>query len=384
MFRGSLFISCLAFALLLFSGADRAFSAGYQPQQVSDSDGESRQVQRNIQRLPYAKPAYMVAYFEGGPHWEFSEIQAALLDALAGSDHKRLIRFPQKYHYSPGWNLSESEYAAIARSIMANPDIDMVVAMGSVASKALLTCNNGKKPVICLDVADPPLIGLVDPQTRAATAPNFIVDYVPDKWNKSIALLYTLLPFRKIGTMSSGTREGRTYSNSKELYEVGRERGFEIVVYEGLDPQATVESCKKGIEELIAQGIDALYVPAIQCFDPELGDPALLFDILHKNKVKTYAKDGRIPVAKGALIGISTLNYQYIGSFFSAALLQHVSPDAGGSEAILPFEPRIYLNNATARRLGITFPVALLINVDGIYDDSLPRIKDWPSVYSSE
>ena len=156
------------------------------------------------------------------------------------------------------------------------------------------------------------------------------------------------------------------------------------MVYEGLDPQATVESCKKGIQELMAQGIDALYVPAIQCFDPELGDPALLFDILHKNKVKTYAKDGRIPVAKGALIGISTLNYQYIGSFFSAALLQHVSPDAKGNEVILPFEPRIYLNNATARRLGITFPVALLINVDGIYDDSLPRIKDWPSVYSSE
>ena len=61
-----------------------------------------------------------------------------------------------------------------------------------------------------------------------------------------------------------------------------------------------------------------------------------------------------------------------------------MSPDAKGNEVILPFEPRIYLNNATARRLGITFPVALLINVDGIYDDSLPRIKDWPSVYSSE
>ena len=248
MFRGSLFISCLAFALLLFSGADRAFRLAPAATGFSDSDGESRQVQRNIQRLPYAKPAYMVAYFEGGPHWEFSEIQAALLDALAGSDHKRLIRFPRIIITVPAEFVGIRPMPPLHGPSWLIPTLTWWC-LRTVASKALLTCNNGKKPVICLDVADPPLIGLVDPQTRAATAPNFIVDYVPDKWNKSIALLYTLLPFRKIGTMSSGTREGRTYSNSKELYEVGRERGFEIVVYEGLDPQATVESCKKGIEE---------------------------------------------------------------------------------------------------------------------------------------
>ena len=338
----------------------------------------SEQLQQHITPLSYTRDTYSVAYFEAGEYWEFTEIFNALQEALKQDSDGGRLAFPQTYHYSPGWDLPEQEYEKLAQSIMDNADIDMVVALGSVASKALFKRNNGKKPVICLDVANPALIGLINLETQKPVASNFFIDYVPDKWNKSITLMDILQHVNKIGTLSSNTEEGRTYSNIKELRDVGRERGFEVVTYEQLDVEESVPSCKKGIEALIAQGIDALYVPAISCFDPKLGDPVMLYGILHDHKVKTYAKDGKIPVANGALIGISTLNYQSIGQFFSSVLLQHVVGSRPHTEAVLPFEPKIYLNLATARKLTIALPVNLLINVDGIYDNTLPPIKEWP------
>lgn len=374
MIRGGCFYAVFVAAWLFLFGISHAAMTAVERSPVSGS----LQVQQEIVPLPYAKAVYNVAYFEAGIYWEFTEILKALQAVLKENPKGHLLAFPQAYHYSPGWDLPEREYEAIAQSIMDNADIDMVVALGSVASKALLRQNNGKKPVVCLDVANPALIGLINLETQKPVAPNFFIDYVPDKWNKSITLLDILQHVRKIGTLSSNTDEGRTYSNIKELRDVGRERGFDVVTYEQLDAEESVASCKKGIDALISQGIDALYVPAISCFDPEHGDPALLYGILHDNNVKTYAKDGKIPVASGALIGISTLNYQSIGQFFSSTLLRHVMRDMSYTEEVLPFEPKIYLNLATARKLNITLPLNLLINVDGIYDNTLPPIKEWP------
>lgn len=344
---------------------------------IAHTAGEGAQFQQMVHRLPYTKKQYAVAYFEAGAYWEFSDILTALRAAIDRDSDGRLLAFPDAFHYSPGWNLSEQAYDAIAKSIMDNPDVDMVVAMGSMASKALLRHNTGK-PVICLDVANPELVGLIDPKTGRSTAANFFADYVPNKWSKSITLMDMLQHIHKIGTLSSNTDAGRTYSNTRELREVGRERGFEVVTYEELDTAESVEACRKGIETLIGQGIDALYVPAVNCFDPDTGNPALLYDILHSHKVKTYAKDGRVPVENGALIGISTLNYDSIGRFFADILLRHVVPGRPAHEATLPFEPKIYLNQVTARKLRIHFPTHLLINVDGVYDATLPDIRDWP------
>lgn len=336
------------------------------------------QVAKKVQKLPRAKSVYTVAYFEAGPYWEFTALFKALYEELQAHSEARLLSFPERYRYSPGWDLPDADYDAIAQRVMSDPEIDMVLAMGTVPSKALLRHNNNEKPVFCIDVADPAGSGLIIPHTSQPVAPNFFVEYVPSRWSRSIALMAMLQRFEKIGAMSPDTPEGRTYSNLRELREVGRERGFEVITYERLDSRESVATCKEGLEYLIRQGIDSMYIPALNCFDPEQGDPRMLYELLHKHKVKTYAKDGKIPVANGALIGISTLNYHEQGKFFASLLLQHVSDNAGQNGAVLPFEPKIYLNVATARRLGISFPIPLLINVDGIYDSTLPPLTVRP------
>lgn len=333
-------------------------------------------VRFSLPRFLPEKAVYTVAYFEAGSYWEFDEIFAQLRQVVSQYDRSKKIFFADGYHFSPGWDAGPERYDALAASIMENPDIDMVVAMGTVASVALLKHNAPKKFVVCLDVVDPVQSGLVSRQTQQPVASNFVVDYVPHKWRRSITLLDILHHSTRMGTMATKTQEGLNYSNVNDLREVGRERGFEVVLFDGLDAAESVESCKRGIKNLIDQKIDALYVPAINCFDPQRGDPVQLYNMLHAHGVKTYAKDGRIPVSNGALIGISTLVYDTIGRYFAAALLRQAGlPQPEGLKGGLPFEPKIFLNAATARRLHIAIPVNLLTCVDGIYDDGLPEIR---------
>lgn len=371
-YRASRTAHVYLFAMLfILAGVALSFASESVVQDESEAP-----VRFSLPRFLPEKAVYTVAYFEAGSYWEFDEIFAQLRQVVSQYDRSKKIFFADGYHFSPGWDAGPERYDALAASIMENPDIDMVVAMGTVASVALLKHNAPKKFVVCLDVVDPVQSGLVSRQNQQPVASNFVVDYVPHKWRRSITLLDILHHSTRMGTMATKTQEGLNYSNVNDLREVGRERGFEVILFDGLDAAESVESCKRGIKNLIDQKIDALYVPAINCFDPQRGDPVQLYNMLHAHGVKTYAKDGRIPVANGALIGISTLVYDTLGRYFAAALLRQAGlPQPEGLKGGLPFEPKIFLNAATARRLHIAIPVNLLTCVDGIYDDGLPEIR---------
>ncbi len=363
-------LSVLAFCLYMSSVSS---AASYQEER---SIKEGYYILNSVPPFAQQKNVYNVGYFEAGPYWEFDEIYKAIVHDLSKYPQSKALAFPKKYHYSPGWISPKAQQEKIAADIMQNPDIDVVIAMGTVASTMLLAHNNGQKTVICLNVADATYSGLINPNTHRPVAKNFVVDHFPQKWRRSIEILNILQSFQHIGTMAPDTPEGLAYCNIHDLREVGRARGFEVSFYDQIDIAESVESCKRGIEYLIKQDVDAVYVPALNCFDPELGNPDLLYEILHENNIKTYAKDGKIPVMYGALIGISTLNYTEIGTVFAQILLRHLPNYAHADSAIqLEFEPKIYLNNDTARKLKIQFPLPLLTNVDSIYDDMLPPIK---------
>ncbi len=321
------------------------------------------------------KEMYTIAYFEGGPYWEFTEIYEEIKKNIESYPESFKLHLPEDKYFSPGWTTSEKEMGEIAQAIMTDPEIDLVVAMGTAASVALLEHNNPQKPVFSIDVAEPILAGLVNPDTFEPVASNFYVEYIPNKWRKSITLLDSLMDIKKIGTMSPPTEEGALYCNINELREVGRERGFQVFYYNKIDLEESVASCMQGIEALAAQGVESIYVPALTCFDPSSGDPKALYQFMHEKGITSYAKDGRVPVMEGALIGISTLNYQDIGAAFAQLIMQHFARNrAYDKRILLDFNPKIYINSATAALLGIRLPLTLLTNVDSIYDNTLPKI----------
>lgn len=322
-------------------------------------------------RLPRPKVA---AYFEAGPYWEFSLLQAQIVAALKqrGVDHD--IVFPDRLHISPGWNASEQEYRARARELMADPSVDVIISMGTAASKALLAENNGHTPILSADVADPVGAGLVDPVTGKGP-PNLTIHYIKDKWFKVFALFHQAIPFRRLGIMYHDSPEGLSYSNLREAREVARERGFTLVEYPHLDKAESPETCAKGLDWLIREGVDAFYISALNCFDWTQADPQPMLDQLNAHRIKTYARDGSVHVRRGALMGLSTLDYAPLGRFYA----DRMAAQLGLLTADTPLEgdaytPKIALNLVTAARLDMDLPMFLLISADELFDSTLAGV----------
>ena len=322
---------------------------------------------------PPARPK-VAAYFEAGPYWEFSLLQKEITKALQQRGVGQYIVFPNEFHISPGWNAPDSVYRAEARKLMDNPAIDVIISMGTEATKALLLENNGKTPIMSVDVADPAGAGIVDPVTGKGAA-NLTIRYTKNKWFKVFALFHEALPFRRLGIMYHDSPEGLSYSNVREAREVARERGFNLVEYPFLDKAESIESCTKGVNRLMQQGIDAFYISALNCFDWTQADPQKIFDILNAEKIKTFARDGSVHVSKGALMGLSTLDYVPLGKFYAdhmAAKLGLLPPNTQLEEAA--YTPKIALNLVAAQKMGMDLPLVLLISSDEIFDATLAGV----------
>ena len=322
---------------------------------------------------PPARPK-VAAYFEAGPYWEFSLLQKEITKALQQRGVAQHFVFPNELHISPGWNAPVNVYRAEARKLMDNPAIDVIISMGTEATKALLLENNGKTPIMSVDVADPAGAGIVDPVTGKGAA-NLTIRYTKNKWFKVFALFHEALPFRRLGIMYHDSPEGLSYSNVREAREVARERGFSLVEYPFLDKAESIESCTKGVNRLMQQGIDAFYISALNCFDWTQADPQKIFDILNAEKIKTFARDGSVHVSKGALMGLSTLDYVPLGKFYAdhmAAKLGLLPPNTQLEEAA--YTPKIALNLVAAQKMGMDLPLVLLISADELFDATLAGV----------
>ena len=186
----------------------------------------NRPPQSQLQGPPAHTPAQpkVAAYFEAGPYWEFSLLQKEIIKALQQRGVANYFVFPDEFHISPGWDAPDSVYRAEARKLMSNPAIDVIISMGTEATKALLLENNGKTPIMSVDVADPAGAGIVDPVTGKGAA-NLTIRYTKNKWFKVFALFHEALPFRRLGIMYHDSPEGLSYSNVREAREVARKHG---------------------------------------------------------------------------------------------------------------------------------------------------------------
>ncbi len=317
-----------------------------------------------------------IAYFEAGPYWEFSLLSEKVTDSLKRLNVLDKVRFPESLHVSPGWDSDAAVYAAEARRLMSDPSVDLIISMGTVATKALLDANNLRTPIVSIDVADPVGAGIIDGETGKG-APNLILQYTRDKWQKVFVLFHQALPFTRLGVMYHDSPEGRSYSNVNEAREVARDRGFTLVEYAKLDKEESLDSCAAGVQDLVGQGIDAFFVSALNCFDWTKGDPGKIFDELHRRGIKTLARDGTAQVRKGALMGLSTLDYAPLGDYYAgriAGLLGFVTEPEPAVQA--QDNPKITFNLDTASALKLDIPLILLITADEIFDSSLAPVRN--------
>lgn len=317
-----------------------------------------------------------IAYFEAGSYWEFSLLYDAVTAGLTRRGVLNRVQLPRHLIISPGWDADDSVYRAEAKKLMADPAVDLIISMGTVATKALLLENNGKTPIVAIDVADPVGAGFINADTGQGVA-NLTIQYTRDKWKKVFTLFHQALPFSKLGIMYHNSTEGLSYSNINEAREAARERGFELVEYAGLDKEESLQSCMEGVRELMNKDIDAFYISALNCFDWTKTNPQPVLDTLHHNRIRTFARDGSVQVQHGALMGLSTLDYSPLGEYYADRIARLLSLVPAESPPVQDtYRPKITLNLDTANTLNIDIPLVLLITADELFDSSIAAVRN--------
>jgi ABC-type uncharacterized transport system substrate-binding protein len=310
-----------------------------------------------------------IGYLEGGPYWIYEATFKAFKKSLREKGWGDRIEFPGDAHFSPGWGDEHvAEYEKCAKELMERKDIDFIVSMGTVATKAILKLNNGKKPILAMAVADPLASGFIK-NFHDSGIDNFTVRVEPDRWKIMFEIFHDVVHFKRLGIMYCDTKSGRAYTNVKEAREVAKKRGFTLVEYNKLSSAESLEECEKGLNWLLSKGIDAFFIPPLNGFDWKKNDVERLMKKLIKNKIPTFARDGSLYVKAGALMGFSSIDFCSRGRFLADMAIQIFKGRKPREVNMINRpSPKIAVNLETALKIGFDFPLTILIASDEIYD----------------
>ncbi len=309
-----------------------------------------------------------IAYLENGPHWSFTYTYAAFQRIMARYQGISVI-YPIGMHLSTGWLRPPTELEADASKLMENKNVDLIIAAGTSAVRALQKVNNGKTPVIGVALDEPVAAGIMVSMSDSGID-NFTCEVSPERWSLILRVFYEIVGFKKLGVLNPDVPEGRFYAGVDEAEAVSKELGFEVLVQE--IPSESVESCEYGLRLLAEAGVDAFYLGSLNCFDWEQPstDPArLLSQINNFYHLPSLSRDGAPMVRGGALMGYSVWDVENNGKLAADAAWRVLSGEKPRNvKLVIPAESRLALNLETSLAVGVDLPFYILLAADEIYE----------------
>jgi ABC-type uncharacterized transport system substrate-binding protein len=321
---------------------------------------------------PAQPKVFKVAVLEAGTNWVHDKMLKALQDALRDAGWGDKVRFPADAHSINSWtSLGKAGTLHMATELMQRTDIDLAIGMGTEAAQALLACNNGRTPIVAMTLSDPIGSGVIK-NAEDSGVNNLTTCVMPNQWLNMMRLFYTVVHFKKLGVLYEDTAAGRTYTNLEDARDVVREKGVRVVEFPHLVRGATVKECKAGLEWLVGNGVDAVYLPDIPCFDWTTTDPRPLLNYLREHKVATFARTGLPLVQLGALMGAYDFDLKPLGKFHAKQMIsifEGVQPRK--LKMVMPDAMGLSLNLNTARTMRRDLSPDVLVNADVIVSRDL-------------
>ena len=266
--------------------------------------------------------------------------------------------------------LDESEYHIIAN----RDDVDIMLSMGTV-SGVYLSENEKKVKFMNLFAADPVASGIVKSLTERYNDYSYaMID--PTTYMRQIDASYKFLNFKKLGVVYEDSEAAYQYSAIDVIEQKAAEYGFETV-YEHVDePMGEAEydryysELKQAYRRLADKDIDCLMI-TVASIDYESMMKELLEDTIIPEGIMTIAQDGIVPVAYGALFGVTLTDSRECAAHVVTQIRRYNEKGVPFDQLDMVYEstPRLGVNYATAKRIGFEIPFKDLQMVDFIYRD---------------
>ena len=290
----------------------------------------------------------------------------AWLVANVKSDY---IEFVVDGHYTANWDdvLATKNAAALTRRLNSSDDIDLLIAMGTKAGKAMAN-NKHDTPTMVMSTSDPLSAGIIK-SVEDSGFDHIHATVDPSRYERQIRIFHEIIGFKKLGVPYEDSNNGRSYAAIEVIEKVAGERGFEIVgcqtktdIAEASEAEQSVINC---FSELAGK-VDAIYVTSQQ--GVTMQSIPKLVQLANEANIPTFSQSGSAEVKLGFLVSISRAGFRYVGEYHAMTIAK-IFNGAEPNQLTQLFEepPKIALNLKTAESIGFDPPIVILGAADEIY-----------------
>jgi ABC-type uncharacterized transport system substrate-binding protein len=289
---------------------------------------------------------------------------------LADNAKSDTLEFVPDAWWQPG-NFDATKRPAMRQSITDRlhnrHDIDLIIAMGTLAGQDMATLN-APVPTVVLSTSDPIGAHIVK-SAEDSGLDNLNARVQPERYQRQVRLFHDIVPFKTLGLVYEDSPEGRTYAAVDAVEQVAQEQHFTVrhcnAPANGIDLAVATQNVLQCYKQLAPQ-VDAMYVTVHRGITPE--SVAQVAQILRDAKVPSFSMLGSEEVKQGLLMSLAQADYSYIGLFHAETIARIFNGARPRQLTQIWIDPaKIALNLETARIIGFDPPVDILLAADEVY-----------------
>jgi ABC-type uncharacterized transport system substrate-binding protein len=354
---------------------------------------------------PKAKPGggkWRIGYYEGGPYFNYRrnlvgfveglmdlgwiepaavpeaggpDDNAALWPLLSAALRSDYLEFAPAAFWSAGWSATRREEvrADCIRRLNAG-EVDFMLAAGTWAGQDLANDLHHVPLTVCA-VSNAAFSGIVRSPAESGR------DHVhakcdPDRYVRMARLFFNLFRFKRLGVTYEDSPEGRAHGGVREIEQVSREFGFEVVPCLAPFSGVSQEQCEQAViacQEKLARQVDAAIIPVHRGVNPRVMSRVLA--PYFERRIPTFSQQGSQEVKHGALLGMTLGRgaFRAVGTFHAKAAASAFNGIPVGRLPLVFEDPHgLALNRETARRIGFAVPPGLELVAEDVFEAIAP------------
>jgi outer membrane protein TolC/ABC-type uncharacterized transport system substrate-binding protein len=319
------------------------------------------------------RPVVRIGFVIDGPWDRLKKTQSEFEEEIAGLLGGEFdVRFPEAKQIMGNW--TERAVSNGIDRLLADPGVDMVIALGVLASNDAAIRGDLPKPVLAPIVLDVYLQGLPE-KDGASGVKNLSYTAFPNPFRRDLKMFLRIVPFKKFALLSAPYYRNALQAFGERFPRIAKEMGLEMQIINVGD----------SVEQALARldpDVEAVYVPPLLHLSPE--EHERLIRALIRCRMPSFSLRGRWDVERGIFAGLSTEETFSRLARRTALNVQRIllGEEAGTLPYAFPARERLTINMATARAINVYPPFSVLGEAE-LLDEEEVEIKTERSLGST-
>ena len=307
-------------------------------------------------------PIVRIGFVFDGPWDRLKQTKAEFEEEISGLLGGEFdVRFPVQKQIMGNWT-DKAVSDGIDR-LLADPQVDLVIALGVLASNDAAIRGELPKPVLAPVVLDVDLQGLPR-KDGASGVKNLSYTAFPTPMTRDLEMFLRIVPFKKFALITAPYFRTALQAFGERLPQVAKDLDLKIQI---IDVGASAEEALAQLEP----DVEAVYLPPLLHLPREEHDR--LTKALIRCRLPSFSMRGRWDVERGVFAGLATEETFPRLARRTALNIQRIllGEDAGTLPYAFPARERLTINMATARAIGVYPPFSVLGEAELLDEDSV-------------